>query len=179
MLCRTVSGSPCLLVLVFLSIAHASCSLPASNKGAVRHRRQYHNDWDQRLTRYCNEGDGIYLVESEHDNRREDRRWRLECRNVVQNSPQTYSWTSYVNNFDEPILFMCGRDEYLRGVDSYHNDYYEDRRWRFYCCHSPGYTTKSCEISDYVNSWDEPMSFQARIGTVITGAFSYHNDIRE
>ena len=189
-----------LLLLVVLSIYHSAWSLPndySAKKSSsrfsnssksltgnastnLRQRRfSAHNEWDGRLYRVCEDDYGMYHVESRHDNHREDRIWAWQCRRVFQNRPQTCSWTSYVNEFDQPILFMCGRNEYLRGVESYHSNPHEDRRWRFYCCHSNGYVTKSCEISGYVNDWDHPMHFQARQGQIITGAFSYHNNGRE
>ena len=197
-LSRGTSRLSFLLLLVIFSICHAAWSLPynAGRKNSSRNssdpltenvstnlrqrRSSHHNDWDQRLYRVCNTGYGMYHVESEHHNYYEDRRWRWECRQVFQTDRnQTCSWTPYENEFDQQIIFMCGRDEYLRGVESYHSNYHEDRRWRFYCCHSPGYITKSCEITGYTNSWDGPMNFQARSGGVITGVFSYHDNYRE
>ena len=42
----------------------------------------YQNDWDQPLHFECKSGDGINHVQSVHDNRREDRRWRFGCAKV-------------------------------------------------------------------------------------------------
>ena len=155
--CRATSKHLFLLLLVLLSVYHTAWSLPKNysaeknlsqfsnssksliNNGStnLRQRRfSYHNEWDDRLYRVCEVGYGMYHVESRHDNYREDRIWRWECRQVFRNRHQTCSWTSYVNQFDEPILFMCGWNEYLRGVESYHSNHHKDRRWRFYCCHS-------------------------------------------
>ena len=51
-------------------------------------------------------------VESRHDNHREDRiNLEVGVQAGISKSP---SWTPYVNDFDEPILFMCGLNEYLR-----------------------------------------------------------------
>lgn len=198
--CRATSKYSFLLLLVLLSVYHTTWSLPKNysakknlsqfsnssksltNNGStnLRQRRfSYHNEWDDRLYRVCEVGYGMYHVESRHDNYREDRVWRWECRQVFQNRHQTCSWTPYVNQFDKLILFMCGRNEYLRGVESYHSNHHEDRRWRFYCCHSNGYITKSCEITGYVNNWDDPLHFQARHGKIITGVFSHHDNYRE
>ena len=200
LICRATYKHLCLLLLMLLSIYHAVWSLPydynakknssrSSNSSEsltengstnLRQRRfSFHNDYDGRLYRVCENGYGMYHVESMHDNHREDRLWRWECRQLFQNRLPTCSWTPYVNEFDQPILFMCGRDEYLRGVESYHSNDHEDRQWRFYCCHSHGYITKSCGITGYTNDWDQPLYFQARHGGVITGVFSYHDNYRE
>ena len=42
----------------------------------------YQNEWDKPLDVECADGDGMYRVESVHDNKREDRRWRFECTHV-------------------------------------------------------------------------------------------------
>lgn len=84
-----------------------------------------------------------------------------------------------MNNFDQPMFFMCGKDSYIAGVDSYHSNKHEDRRWRFTCCSVPGHKTASCRVTGYVNEFDRPMNFQAGPGEVITGVFSYHSNRKE
>ena len=42
----------------------------------------YQNDWDQPLHVECADGFGIYRVDSVHDNKKEDRRWRFYCKHV-------------------------------------------------------------------------------------------------
>ena len=42
----------------------------------------YQNDWDKRLHFECNEGYGINEVRSEHNNKKEDRRWMFDCKKV-------------------------------------------------------------------------------------------------
>ena len=85
-----------------------------------------------------------------------------------------------MNKFDDPMFFMCGRiDEYIAGVDSYHHNEHEDQRWRFTCCSLPSYKTKSCRLTDYVNDLQHPIMFEADLGEVITGVFSYHHNSKE
>ena len=108
-LCRAAYKHLCLLLLMLLSIYRSASSLPhdysakknlslflnsskslADNSSTnLRQKRfSYHNDWDDRLYRVCENGYGMYHVESRHDNYREDRRWRWQCRQVFQIVPK-------------------------------------------------------------------------------------------
>ena len=42
----------------------------------------YQNDWDKRLHFECRSGEGIDEVLSEHHDKKEDRRWRFDCKKV-------------------------------------------------------------------------------------------------
>lgn len=42
----------------------------------------------------------------------------------------------YVNAMDSPIVFQCGSGV-IHGIESYHQDTYEDRRFKFKCCNLP------------------------------------------
>lgn len=44
--------------------------------------------------------------------------------------------TDYVNAMDSPIVFQCGSGV-IHGIESYHQDTYEDRRFKFKCCNLP------------------------------------------
>ena len=122
----------------------------------------------------------MYAVRSVHDNQREDRRWTWQCRNLVsRNSQPRCYWTRDVNDYDEQIAFLCRENYYLAGVESYHHNYYEDRRWSFYCCSSPGLSSSNCYITDYQNSWDGVLDFRAHHHEFITGIFSHHDNQKE
>ena len=136
----------------------------------------YQNQWDGYLNYQCPKKQGIYRVESQHDNGKEDRRWEFYCRNVVQGTNPKCTTTNYINNFRDYISFMCGKDKYMAGVKSYHDNGKEDRRWEFTCCSAPSYITTHCRLTNgYVNSLDSPMDFTASAGEVFTGAFSYYS----
>ena len=196
MLRRAILGISC---LICFAVIHTTWSLPYNGSqktealipsdssventlanSKVRYRRSYNNDFDGNLYRVCDGGFAMYRVESHHNNRREDRQWRWSCRYVVPHySPQTCRWTGYVNDYDDPMSFTCGSNEYISGVQSHHHNRHEDRRWNFYCCSSPGHTTSGCYQTPYVNNWDDPMDYAAPSGHVITGATSYHDNGRE
>ena len=44
----------------------------------------------------------------------------------------------YVNAFDKPVVYMCPADFFLAGVQSYHENPYEDRRFKYKCCRTQG-----------------------------------------
>ena len=123
----------------------------------------------------------MYKVSSVHSNYHEDRSWNWECRDVVSGgSTEGCSQTAdYVNEWDLPMNFMCPANKYVAGVESYHDNGREDRRWKFTCCAIKDHITISCRQTDYVNEWDEAMNFQANPGEVITGVYSYHDNFRE
>ena len=110
----------------------------------------------------------------------EDRLWLWECRDPVSGGSVTEcSQTGYGNEFDLPANFMCPANEYVAGVESYHDNGREDHRWKFTCCAISNRIAASCRQSGYVNDWDASIIFQANKGKVITGIFSYHDNVRE
>ena len=135
---------------------------------------KYLNELDKPVKKDCNKGEGIYEVQSEFRGYYNDRRWSFECRKVVQNNAQvTCTQTkSYVNDFNGPIAFSCGDNQYMAGVESYHDNSKEDRRWKFTCCSALNYKTSDCQLSKDANQPGKVMDFQAGDGEVITGVNS-------
>lgn len=140
------------------------------------------NNWDQPLNFQCSsERSAIYQVVSTHHNSNEDRRFDFNCRQVLSVSgPVSCSWSGYVNNFDALVLYTCPTGGYLHGVFSVHDNYTEDRRYKFRCC-TPrsGYHHKNCKWTDWVNTWDETFNYFAPDGYVIRGVLSIHNNNAE
>ena len=54
----------------------------------------------------------------------------------------------YVNDWDEVIAFQCPQNGYITGIDSYHDNGHEDRRFKFRCCELTGNITltRLCNI---------------------------------
>ena len=154
---------------------------------------QYQNQYDQKLVAHCPEGDGMYRVHSVHNNKREDRVWQWDCHHILKSGyhilkdgypnnrveKPTCRKTGYVNSFDKPMHFNCDSNQYIAGVESYHDNGREDRRWKFTCCSAFGHKTYSCYKTGYVNEFDEELNFQAEYNEVITGVYSYHDNGRE
>ena len=98
----------------------------------------YQNEWDKPLHLECQNGNPIYRVKSEHDNSREDRRWRFDCKNVrysahnsiahlyknfqIPAKAQHCSWHYRINTYDEPMFFMCPANQFMAGVRSRHSN---------------------------------------------------------
>ena len=141
---------------------------------------QYQNDFDGPLFVSCHGLQGMYKVSSVHNNHHEGRVGTWECRDVVSSGSITgCAQTGYVNEWDLPMDFMCPPNKFVTGVESYHDNGREDRRWKFTCCAVSNRITTSCHKTGYVNSFDGPMNFVADQGEVITGVNSYHDNGKE
>ena len=135
---------------------------------------KYLNELDKPVKKDCNKGEGIYKIQSEFHGKYYDRRWNFECRKVVQNNSQiTCTKTeSYVNDLNGPIVFSCGDNQYMAGVESYRENSKEDRRWKFTCCSASNYKISDCRLSENANKLGQVMDFQAGDGEVIIGVDS-------
>lgn len=142
------------------------------------------NDWDKPLKFQCDGSrESISHIYSEHDNKKEDRRWDLDCSSLPgmsssARSRETCHWTGYVNNWDDPFNYNCPNNGYITGMSSYHDNKKEDRRWQFRCCRVTCYHTQDC-LSKWANDWDERMDFRVPASYVLTGVYSYHSNKKE
>ncbi|RUS82355.1 hypothetical protein EGW08_009870 [Elysia chlorotica] len=160
--------------LVFPALVAALClTLHTSDVHA-----SYANRWDKEFRFECPEGEVLRNVLSVHSNLMEDRRFMFSCGAApFGGRPSTCKWThDYVNDFDEPINFMCEPDAVLTGVDSINSNDHQDRRMKFKCCKATGYKTASCGLTPYLNAWDSMMTYNVPPGKVLTGWFSVHSD---
>ncbi|RUS82288.1 hypothetical protein EGW08_009966 [Elysia chlorotica] len=135
------------------------------------------NGYDQPLLYACHGGQVLKSVYSEHSNGAEDRRWRFSCGPAPNGaSPGACHWTDYVNNWDEPISFMCPANYAIAGIQSYHSNGAEDRRMKFKCCTHSGFKTYSCSLTAYLNGWDRPLDYTVPGGQVLAGWASVHSN---
>jgi len=141
----------------------------------------YINDWDGPLSFYCPTNHAINGFKSVHDNRREDRRWKIGCCKVNGATLIDVGITDYLNEWDRPLDFTCGDDEVLVGLDSVHDNKKEDRRWAALCARlvSNERVTFSSQWSGWQNSWDGALEFQPGSNVVITGLYSVHDNSKE
>lgn len=147
---------------------------PSSN---VRRSGYWANNWDGHLKFECPSGQGIRHMSGYHDNHREDRLFHFECQPVNFES-STCGWSGYVNGFDDNIDHRCNGNDLgvLVGLESYHSNREEDRRWNFKCC-SVG--SLDCEWTGYINGWDGWMGYTIPKGWRIAGSQSHHSNRRE
>ena len=136
--------------------------------------QSWQNNYDQELTVDCGDTSALYRVRSQHSNGAEDRQWLWECRTVVDTAFDDCQWTGYLNSFDQPIYYQCDHNYVLTGVNSYHDNGAEDRRWKAKCCKSSDHFVQDCRVSGYINSYDSYMDFSVDSPEVFTGFFSAH-----
>eukprot|EP00586_Coscinodiscus_wailesii_P015691 CAMPEP_0172499022 /NCGR_PEP_ID=MMETSP1066-20121228/121131_1 /TAXON_ID=671091 /ORGANISM="Coscinodiscus wailesii, Strain CCMP2513" /LENGTH=638 /DNA_ID=CAMNT_0013272555 /DNA_START=56 /DNA_END=1969 /DNA_ORIENTATION=+ len=139
----------------------------------------YENYWDERFQK--NDGIPLCGMWSRHDNDTEDRRFKFytcgffesQYAEKVGNDAVT-SWT----NWDEEWRLECEANKVLIGVESYHSNGAEDRRWRITCRQFKDSRTDNCVgfPSTYVNHWDEMFDFTCPSGKVLTGIESVHHN---
>ncbi|XP_038636792.1 hemagglutinin/amebocyte aggregation factor-like isoform X2 [Scyliorhinus canicula] len=94
----------------------------------------YVNNMDEEFVFTCPFGSIITGVEACHSNYYEDRRWKFSCCRVPNTCNKDCFWTDYLNLFDDYFSWKVPDSAYLVGVSSYHNDYREDRRWKYQYC---------------------------------------------
>ncbi|KAM3926649.1 hemagglutinin/amebocyte aggregation factor-like [Leptodactylus fuscus] len=141
-------------------------------------QERWANNYDQVLNYQCPSHQSINLIFSIHDNKREDRIWDFGCQNTF-NNPGSCSWTGYVNDFDQEFTFTCPFGTVLSGMDSYHDNGREDRRWRFLCCQGETAVQRNCQWSGYINDFDGYLRWDAPPNHYLVGAHSYHDNHRE
>ncbi|WAR08622.1 DERM-like protein, partial [Mya arenaria] len=143
----------------------------------------YYNALDGHFKfKWGNYKQAIYAIYSEHNNKAEDRQFDFGCRDVVTNMDglQTYCyWSGFINDYDKPVNYQCPGNRYVNGIDSYHNNLMEDRKWSFLCCSLSDVHMADCSLTHYTNDFDGIQNFQAGTGEVMTGMDSYHNNRHE
>uniref|UniRef100_A0A2C9JYB2 Uncharacterized protein n=1 Tax=Biomphalaria glabrata TaxID=6526 RepID=A0A2C9JYB2_BIOGL len=160
---RDESIDMCISRIVFIVLAVARGSLAG-----------YLNDYDQPFVFSCQENQIISYISSVHDNHYEDRRWEVHCRTAGPTSNCINS--GYVNNFDSPMVFICPGNGVLTGIESYHDNHYEDRRFAFKCCDVNGKIPSNCRTTNNMNNWDGKLTMLVPENQAITGVFSHHSN---
>ena len=123
----------------------------------------------------CGSLKALNSMSSRHDNGPEDRQYALACREVTDsNYPFAYCyWSGYVNSYQKTFDFSCAENFVMVGMQSTHDNGFEDRVWNYRCCYADAYYTKSCEATSYLNDFDQTFSFSEG-DRVLIGAQSYY-----
>ena len=141
---------------------------------------QWQNNYDGVLNVECSDKQGLYRVVSQYSSPTRDRQWQWDCHEVTKTTFTECYWTdNWENVWDEPFFFQCPANYILTGVNSIHSNYYEDRRWKFRCCHAENHFTKNCFASDYINDWNQFIEYSVDQSYVFTGVYSYHVNAKE
>lgn len=82
----------------------------------------------------------------------------------------------YQNNYCSTLNVRCSTGYGVYHVYSVHANYYQDRRWTFYCKKVVKRGTPSCSrTSYYLNNFVGTMSFMCDKNRYMAGAYSYYN----
>ncbi|KAM7430749.1 hypothetical protein ABFA07_018578 [Porites harrisoni] len=141
----------------------------------------WRNNWHQSFTFNCPRSQSVRLWKSEHNNCAEDRIHYFECGyGPGRYSERDCTWTShYVNDYDGPVMFKCGRNGFITGVKSHFNGRTRDRRFHFRCCRQPRYCIRYCKHTPFLNQWDAHVSYRVPSRYHLTGVYSYHGNYYE
>merc|ERR1712031_85466 len=77
---------------------------------------------------------GLYGM---HSNYYEDRQFKV-INTRIGSTVDRVSQTGYVNNMDQAFAYSCPANMAIIGLASYHQNWYEDRRWKITCGHFKG-----------------------------------------
>jgi len=95
----------------------------------------WQNNWDRPHRLECGSGQYITRIQSYHHNHYEDRRWHASCsRAAGVRADKSCRWSGWVNGWDAMLSFTCGAGQVITGMNSYHDNGREDRRFQFKCC---------------------------------------------
>ena len=82
----------------------------------------WQNDYDQPLMFQCPTNKVLAGVESVHDNRREDRRWKFQCCGAKDYYTRNCYLTNWINNWDSSMDRAVPSPQVLTGAFSYHDN---------------------------------------------------------
>ncbi|XP_025109656.1 dermatopontin-like [Pomacea canaliculata] len=137
----------------------------------------YVNEYDQPFTFKCPASRVLSSIASVNHNYYEDRIWDFGCTiHPLEASITDCEWTStYANEFKEAMVFQCTGEGFITGVESYHDNRYEDRRFKFQCCQSPRTVVHSCYFTTWTNNFDGNQNFSLPKGKLLRGVVSIYD----
>ncbi|XP_066271297.1 millepora cytotoxin-1-like [Branchiostoma lanceolatum] len=124
----------CAILLLYFP-GPGDCGLPTRRQ--LRHTQwstmPWENSYDGGLAFNCaGHNQAISGLYSEHDNYYEDRRFKIECRDLPRSPGQAWD-SGYQNLFEHHVNFQCPSNYVMTGMQSHHTSDYEDRQWSFTC----------------------------------------------
>lgn len=142
----------------------------------------WNNDWDAHFRFNCPPAQSISSIYSIYRDCRRDRLFEFNCKYTFAAGyyGSHCQWTDYLNNFDQPLSYRCPDGQFLAGVESYHQNHQEDRRFKFRCCGHPShYHVSSCYKTSYVNSRKGVLHYEVPNFHYLVGAESVHSNKEE
>ncbi|XP_063397302.1 hemagglutinin/amebocyte aggregation factor-like [Mytilus trossulus] len=109
------------------------CRSTGSESHSCYKTPHYVNDWDEFFSFECNNSGFICGMDSIHDNRREDRRFRFQCCSIA-GKDLSQCYRTWRNRYDYPDSVRVPNGYVIRGVSSTHDNRKEDRRYSWEVC---------------------------------------------
>jgi len=138
------------------------------------------NGWDGRYTYTCPAHHVMNHLWSHHNNGKEDRQWKMNCKKI--NHPgglRSCAWTGY-QGWDAHGTWECPHGGAIAGMDSYHDNGKEDRRYRWYCCQFSNVRNIATEgWSGWINGWDGVLNHAPPADAWWGGIHSIHDNGKE
>jgi len=133
----------------------------ASKERSFKTKVTYHawsgwiNNWDQPLNYVRGVGTNYYLsgLKGVHSNWYEDRRFQV-INTRIGNTVDHAQTTSEVNGWDAEFAYTCPSNTVITGLQSYHSNWYEDRRWKITCGRFKGMSVQASAWPGYQTKWD-------------------------
>ena len=117
-------------------------------------------------------------IKSTYDLTLYDRNWSFQCKKVANHFDYCY-WTDYLNQLDQALHAQCEPGNFITGIQSYHVDGYNDRRFRIRCCRSDRIKLKECKLTAVINNYRAYMDYEVSDGYIMQKLESIHNNIEE
>merc|ERR1712154_290413 len=92
----------------------------------------YIDQWQGYMEYACPEDGVVTGVYSEHDNSKEDRRWKLRCCREEGLVTHACAFTDFINGYGDDISYTVPAEHVIAGFTSLFDK--EDRIWRFDVC---------------------------------------------
>ena len=137
------------------------------------------NDWDKKIDWTAGRNRLVTGLYSEHNNHREDRRWKFCHGGMIGISTSSCGWSATVNDWDNVLSYTCPHNHAIDGFISEHNNHREDRQWKIRCCEVHGSGLVDQGWGDYRNNMDGKLDYKCNRDEVVTGLYSYHNNWKE
>ncbi|XP_071172822.1 dermatopontin-like [Mytilus edulis] len=136
------------------------------------------NTYDKPFEYLCKDGTAISQIHSVHNNHYEDRIFAFQCRVTEIQQHTLCNWSQYANAFDQFFSFQCVNHGFITGIQSYHDNGYEDRKFKFHCCEIQEMDVTECYFTN-PNPFDATFTATARENYVFRGVTSIHDNHRE
>jgi len=159
-----------------------SCPLLGGGGFVLYHVSDWQNNWKGLLNYVSEENAFIMKIESEHNNREEDRRFKFH---VAYHAKASFAKVR-VPTAEAPVVtplygtwdFQCPEQEVLVGMSSEFSQHHRDRSFSFRCSRPKGvqYDLASCSMSDWSDSEYDQHIIKGVDNQVIVAVSSTHKD---